>query len=550
MAAVDSAGHVTFYNQPGTVSVMVRYQGKIGVFQATLPLGAPVDNLPAPRNFVDELVFKHLRAMGMPPSDLCDDATFIRRVTIDIAGRLPTVTEATEFVKSNDPDKHDKCIDRLLDSGDYADYFANKWSALLRNHRKSPTYQRGNYLFHDWIRDSLYANKPYNQFVREILTASGDVTDSPPTEWYRQVVSPTDELEDTAQLFLGTRIQCAKCHHHPYEKWSQKDYYSLAAFFSQVTRRPAEEGGEVVFARRAAPAATNTKTGQAVKPAGLGQQPSEISPDDDAREALVDWIVAPQNRFFAPALVNRYWKHFFNRGMVEPEDDMRDTNPATNPELLQALASHFVQSHYDLKDLIRTICRSKTYQLSAIPNQYNAQDKQNYSRYYPKRLTAEVLLDSVNTLAQSKGGFEGLPIQTRAVQLPDNSFNVNSYFLTVFGRPESSSACECERSQDASLAQSLHLLNSQDVLAKLSGDQARPALLAADATRDDDQKMRELYLLAFSREPTPEELDFARRYLDRQKPDSSGKLHPVSKREAYEDVVWALMNTKEFLFNH
>jgi hypothetical protein len=209
-----------------------------------------------------------------------------------------------------------------------------------------------------------------------------------------------------------------------------------------------------------------------------------------------------------------------------------------------------VQSQYDLKDLIRTICRSRTYQFSAIPNQYNAQDKQNYSRYYPKRLTAEVLLDSVNTLAQSKGGFEGLPVQTRAVQLPDNSFNVNSYFLTVFGRPESSSACECERSQDASLAQSLHLLNSQDVLAKLSGDQARPALLAADSTRDDDQKMRELYLLAFSREPTQEELDFARRYLDRQKPDSAGNLHSVSKREAYEDVVWALMNTKEFLFNH
>lgn len=550
MAAVDGAGHVTFYNQPGTVSVMVRYQGKIAVFQATLPLGAPVDNLPVPRNFVDELVFKHLKAMGMPPSDECDDATFIRRVTIDVAGRLPTVAETTQFTQSTDPNKRDECIDRLLDSGDYADYFANKWSALLRNQRKSATYQRGNYLFHDWIRDSLYANKPYDQFVREILTASGDVTDSPPTEWYRQVLSPTEELEDTAQLFLGTRIQCAKCHHHPYEKWSQKDYYSLAAFFSQVTRRPAEEGEEVVFARRAAPAATNTKTGQAVKPAGLGQPPSDISPDDDARETLVDWMVAPGNKFFARALVNRYWKHFFDRGLVEPEDDMRDTNPPTNPELLQALADHFVQSHYDLKDLIRTICRSKTYQLSAIPNQYNAQDKQNYSRYYPKRLSAEVLLDSVNTLAESKGGFEGLPAQTRAVQLPDNSFNVESYFLTVFGRPESSSACECERSQDASLAQSLHLLNSQDVLAKLSGDQARPAQLAADTKRDDDQKMRELYLLAFSRQPTSDELELARRYLNRQKPDASGKLHPVSKRESYEDVVWALMNTKEFLFNH
>lgn len=550
MAAVDPAGHVVFYNQPGTVSVMVRYQGQIGVFQATLPLGAPVENLPPARNFIDELVFKHLRATGMPPSADCDDATFIRRVTIDIAGRLPTVAEATEFVQSTDPTKRDKCIDRLLDSGDYADCFANKWSALLRNQRTAPTYQRGNYLFHEWIRDSLYANKPYDQFVRQILTANGSVTDSPPTEWFRQVTAPTDELEDTAQLFLGTRIQCAKCHHHPYEKWSQKDYYSLAAFFSQVTRAPVEEGEEIVFSRRAAAAATNTKTGQPVKPAGLGAAPADLSPDDDARGALVDWIVAPNNRFFAPALVNRYWKHFFSRGLVEPEDDMRDTNPATNPELLAALASHFVQSHYDMKDLIRTICRSRTYQLSAVPNQYNAQDKQNYSRYYPKRLTAEVLLDSVNTLAQCKGGFEGLPAQTRAVQLPDNSFNVTSYFLTVFGRPESSSACECERSQDASLAQSLHLLNSQDVLAKLNADTARPAALAADPAQSEDQKITELYLLAFSRPPTSDELEFARHYLARQKPDKDGKPQPVSKREAYEDVVWALMNTKEFLFNH
>lgn len=550
MASVDSGGHVAFFNQPGSVSVMVRYQGKVAVFGAILPLGAPVGELPTPRNFVDQLVFKQLVAMGMPPSAACDDATFIRRVTVDVAGRLPTPAETTAFVSSSDSDKRDRCIDRLLDSPEYADYFANKWSALLRNQRTRPTYQRGNYLFHDWIRDSLYSNKPYDQFVREILTASGDVTDSPPTEWYRQVTAPTDELEDTAQLFLGTRIQCAKCHHHPYEKWSQKDYYSLSAFFSQVTRKPAEEGEETVFARRVSAAATNTKTGQAVKPAGLGATPLDLSPDDDARGALADWVVAPDNHFFAPALVNRYWKHFFNRGLVEPEDDMRQTNPATNPELLQALATHFVQSHYDLKDLVRTLCRSKTYQLSAVPNAFNAQDKQNYSRYYPRRLTAEVLLDSVDAIAESNGGFAGLPLQTRAVQLPDNCFNVDSYFLTVFGRPESSSACECERSQDASLAQSLHLLNSQDVLAKLNADKARPAVLAADATRDDAQKIRELYQLAFSREPSPAEIEFALGYLSRQKRDASGNLHPVSKRESYEDVVWALINTKEFLFNH
>jgi len=554
MGTVDAGGHVGTFRQPGSFSVMVRYQGKVGTFLATLPLGAPVEHLPPARNFVDDLVFKQLKAMGMPPSEVCDDATFIRRVTLDIAGRLPTPEEVRAFIADADPAKRDRCIDRLLDSPDYADYFANKWSALLRNRRAAPNHQRGNYLFHDWVRDSLYHNRPYDQFVRAILTASGDVTQDPPAEWYRQVVTPTAQLEDTAQLFLGTRIQCAQCHHHPYEKWSQQDYYGLAAFFSQVTRKAAEGGEETIYARRGTPNATNIKTGQPVKPAGLGAAPADISPDDDAREALVDWMVAPDNRFFAPALVNRYWKHFLGRGIVEPEDDMRETNPPTNPELLRGLAQHFTESHYDLKEIVRTICRSSTYQLSAVPNQSNGSDKQYYSRYYPKRLTAEVLLDSIDKVVLSNTSFTGLPAGTRAVQLPDNSFNTTSYFLTVFGRPESSSACECERSQDASLAQSLHLLNSKDILAKISADGSRAAALAAPAQTSsadsDDDKVRQLYLLAYSRQPAPDELELARKYINRQGSGKDGKPQPVNKREAYEDIVWAMINTKEFLFNH
>jgi hypothetical protein len=555
MGSADAAGHVGVLRQPGSFSVMVRYQGKVATFQATLPLGAPVEHLPPARNFVDELVFKQLKAVGMPPSDVCDDATFLRRVTIDIAGRLPTVAEVRSFREDPSADKRDCCIDRLLDSADYADYFANKWSALLRNRRAAPNHQRGNYLFHEWIRDCFYTNVPYDRFVRAILTASGDVTVDPPAEWYRQVTTPTAQLEDTAQLFLATRIQCAQCHHHPYEKWSQQDYYGLSAFFSQVARKPAEAGEETIYSKRAIPVATNIKTGQAVKATGLGTKPADLTADDDARAALADWLVARDNRFFAPALVNRYWKHFLDRGLVEPEDDMRETNPPTNPELLRALADHFAESHYDLKDLIRTICRSSTYQISAIPNRYNGSDKQYYSRYYPKRLNAEVLLDSIDAVAASNTSFSGLPAGTRAVQLPDNSFNAGSYFLTVFGRPESTSACECERSQDASLAQSLHLLNSKEILAKVSADSGRAAKLAAQATtasqsENDDEKIRELYLLAYSREPAGEELELARKYVTRQVRDKAGKLEPVNKRAAYEDIVWAMINTKEFLFNH
>lgn len=550
MASVDALGHVIAMKEPGSVSVMVRYQGKVAAFQAMLPLGAPVDHLPPTKNFIDELVFSRLKAMGMPPSGLCDDATFIRRVTLDIAGRLPTVDETKSFLADPSAGKRDVLIDRLLDSGDYADYFANKWSALLRNKRSAPNEQRGNYLFHAWIRRSIYENKPYDQFVREIITASGEVSTNPPVEWYTQVGTTKAALEDTAQLFLGTRIQCAQCHHHPYEKWSQKDYYQLSAFFTQVQREPTATGDFVVYTRRAPAVATNIRNGRAVQPAGLGAKPISIDVDDDARTALVDWMVAPQNPLFAPALVNRYWKHFFNRGLVEPEDDLRETNPATNPELLRALAQHFIASKYDLKDLVRTICRSNTYQLTAMPNRYNESDKQNYARFYPKRLTAEVLLDSVDTVTGSVGNFEDVPAGTRAVQLPDNSFNASSYFLTIFGRPEASSACECERSNAASLAQSLHLLNSQDILAKIDAPSGRAIRLADDPSQDGDAKVQQLYLLALSRAPTNDELSAARQYISRTRRDKSGTAHPMPTREAFEDITWALLNTKEFLFNH
>jgi hypothetical protein len=466
---------------------------------------------------------------------------------------LPTPTETKQFLEDQDPSKRDKWIDQLLNSADYADYFANKWSALLRNKRGDVSHARGTYAFHDWIRDSLLANKPYDRFVREILAASGDIGQNPPVVWYRQENNMTSQLEDTAQLFLGQRLQCAQCHHHPYEKWSQQDYYSFAAFFSRVGRKAGSQAGEeVIFHRRGAAEATNKKTKEPVKPAGLGAPPAALAPDDDPRYALLDWMTAKDNRFFARSLVNRYWKHFLNRGLVEPEDDMRDTNPPTNPELLDALARNFVESGYDLKNLVRTICRSQTYQLSALPNEYNAVDKQNYSRYYPKRLTAEVLFDAVNQVTKSEARWEGLPTGTRAVCLPDNSFNASAYFLQVFGRPESASACECERSQDASLAQSLHLLNSKDVQAKVSDDKGRAALLAAEGDRPDEEKVRELYLWAYSREPDDKELQVTKAHITKySNKTSDGKGNPVNViRQAYEDMVWALINTKEFLFNH
>lgn len=552
LADAGEGGLVKVYDQPGDVAVMVRYQSRVATFRATVPLGAPVDALPPTRNFIDALVFDKLRKVGMPPSAVCDDATFIRRATLDVAGRLPTADEATAFLADATPDKRDRLIDRLLESADYADYFANKWSMILRNKRNDVKEMRATYLFHGWIRDSFLANKPYDRFVREILAATGDVAENPPVAWYREVKDAVRQVEDSAQLFLGLRIQCAQCHHHPFEKWSQQDYYSFAAFFSRIGRKPgANPGEESIFHRRGSASATNPKNKQTVKPAGLGVAPVDLPPDEDPRGALVDWLTSKDNAFFARSLVNRYWKHFLARGLVEPEDDMRETNPPTNPELLDALAAHFVKSGYDLKDLIRTICRSNVYQLDSTPNAHNAVDRQYFSRFYPKRLTAEVLLDAVNVLADSPNRFDGMPSGTRTVQLPDNGFNAANYFLQVFGKPEGSSACECERSGDASLAQTLHLINAKDVQAKLASGEGRAARLAADEGRPDAVKLQDLYLRAFARKPTEKELVAATAYVEKKVSARPADHDAKSARKlAFEDVIWVLINSKEFSFNH
>ncbi len=539
VAECSETGLVETQDLPGDAAVMARYQGHVAVFQASVPLGVKITQMPPVRNFIDEKVFAKLKESGIPPSPVCDDATFIRRVTIDIAGRLPTLEEVQQFLADKDPHKRDKLIDRLLDSPDYADYFANKWAAVLRIKREANVTVRSNYAFREWIRQSLLENKPYDQFVREIIAASGEVGQHPPVTWYRHVRQINEQVEDVAQLFLGLRIQCARCHHHPFEKWSQQDYYGMAAFFSRVGRKPGRfPNEERIFHRRGTASATNPKTGRPVPPTGLDAEPANVSPEQDPRHALVDWMTAPDNPFFARALANRYWKHFLGRGIVEPEDDMRVTNPPSNPELLDALAQYFVKSGYDLKALIRTICQSTTYQLSAIPNQYNKQDKQNYSRYYPKRLHAEVLLDAIDQLTGVKTRFGGLPQEVRAVQLPDSG--VNNYFLTVFGRPQGDSACECERSSEANLAQSLHLLNSSEINSKITSGNSLARRLAADK-RPDAEKVKELYLRAYARYPSQEELEVALQYIEK---------HKNQKHVAYEDILWTLINTKEFLFNH
>ena len=550
MAEVSETGLVKISDIPGNVAVMVRYQGLVSTYNASVPLGAAIDHLPQSHNFVDQLVFANLKRLGIPPSEICDDSTFLRRASIDIAGHPPTLEETRAFLSDTSATKREALVESLLNSPGYADYFANKWAALLRNKRLEKG-TPASFAFHSWLRDGLLANRPYDQMVRELLAATGAAVSNPPVAWYNQVKTPEQQLEDVAQLFLGVRMNCAQCHHHPFERWSQQDYYGLSAFFTQIGRRPTAIAGQsVIFHKRGVAVAENKKTRESVKPAGLGGPVFDIPPDDDPRLVLADWMSAKSNPFFAKSLVNRYWKHFFNRGLVEPEDDMRDSNPPSNPELLDALAKHFTDTGYNLKQVIRAIANSTTYQLASTPNAHNAGDRQNFSHYYPKRLNAEVLLDAVDQLTGASTDFVDLPAGTRAIALPDNSYNKASYFLTVFGRPEGDSVCECERVQSSNLSQSLHLMNAAEVKTKLAKPDGRAAQFAKAS--DDAQNLRELYGAALCRAPKDFELQTALAYVIRP---ASGvgdiPADPVrARRAAYEDLLWALMNTKEFLFNH
>lgn len=539
MADVSDSGMVKIGELVGDVAVMARYQGQVTVFRAEVPLhidgGAEfASDLTNP---VDRFVRKKLASLGIAPSPPCDDLTYLRRVTLDLTGRLPTLAETDGFLADPSANKREQLVDRLLASDDYAAFFARKWSVILRNRRAGGSLQVANVLFHHWLEDSLRKNKPYDDFVEELLTASGTLFSNPATSWLSQVTDQNERVEDISQLFLGQRIQCARCHHHPYEKWSQEDYARLSAFFSTVTKKT--QGADISFVTRVAPpSAKHPKTGTAVAPAGLDADVLSVEATVDPRQALSDWITSTDNRFFAKSLANRYWKHFMGRGLVEPEDDMRVTNPPSNPELMDALADRFIESGFDLKAFARLIVTSRTYSASSEATEDNIIDRRSYSRFYPKRMTAETLLDSIDHVAGSKTSFAGMPAGTRAVELPDTGFD--SYFLSVFGQPDSKTACECERSTEANLAQSLHLLNSEEMQNKLNGDQGQAAAYASDSGRTAEDKVRELYKLAFSRPPTDDELKTSLGYLEQRE----------DQREPWEDLIWVLLNSKEFLFNH
>jgi hypothetical protein len=549
IAVVDGAALVRTLELSGQAAIMARYQGQVAVFRAVVPLGAKIPDYKfEAKTVVDQFTHKKWQELGIVPSELCPDEVFIRRVYLDLTGSLPTPTKVRAFLADSDRAKRDKLVDALLETPEYTYLFANKWADILRVKRRGDQDRaQGTFAFHNWIREAIVKDMPYDQFVRAILSATGQESRNPPTVWYKELQSPQQFVDDTAQVFLGLRIACAQCHHHPYEKWSQDDYWGLAAFFGRIGRKnviipgtqPQQSPHQIIYTM-ANGGVTNLRTGQPAKITPLDGESIEVAPGVDPRQKLSDWMADPKNPFFARAVANRYWAHFFGRGIVDPLDDMRVTNPPSNPELLDALAKVLVDSKFSLKQLVRTICKSRTYQLSAVPNDFNKHDKQAYARYYPRRMGAEVLFDAVNTVANSPAGFGGLPSDkhapNRAIMLPDESFS--SYFLDVFGRPQRISACECERVSEANLAQALHLLNSQEVQSKLSRPGGRADLLARDP-RADAEKVEELFLWAFARRPSTEHLRLALDHINR---------NLQNKKGAYENILWALINTKEFVF--
>ncbi len=553
IATVDPTGLVRTLGQSGEAAIMARYQGHVATFRGTVPLGLKIPEYKfEAQTAVDRYTLQKWQQLGLVPSDLCSDEQFIRRVSLDVTGTLPTPKQVKDFLADPDPKKRDTLVDRLVETPEYAFYFANQWADVLRVKRKGqPALAEGTFGFHDWIRDAVAKDLPYDEFARAILTATGDERTNPPTVWYKELREANQFVDDTAQVFLGLRLACAQCHHHPYEKWSQDDYWGIAAFFGRVGRKSIPIPGgfqnqpelrETVYSLSSGNV-INKRTQQPAVIKPLDGEPMTVSAGDDPREKLAEWLTDAKNPFFARAVANRYWAHFFGRGLVDPLDDMRVTNPPSNPELLDVLAKELVDHKYSLKHLIRTICKSRTYQLSSVPNEFNKHDKQNYARYYPKRMAAEVLFDAVCQVTDSPTQFQGLPqdrhAPKRAIMLPDESFS--SYFLDVFGRPQRISACECERVSEANLAQALHLLNSDEVQNKLSRAGGRADTLAsAKDARPDAEKVEELFYWAWGHKPAKEQLDAALAHI--------GK-HEKDKKTAYENILWALINTKEFVFN-
>ncbi len=537
VASVDDNGLVKI-NGAGEAAVTLWYSSKVLYARLTVPFDNQVsasayDKFPH-RNYVDDLVLAKLKSLNIAPSLLASDSTFIRRAYLDAAGILPTAEEVENFLADNSPDKRARLIESLITREEFIDYWTYKWSDLLLvSSRKLRSGQV--WSFHNWIRDSVKVNKPWDQFARDIFTSAGSTREHGALNYFVLHKDPIELTETTTQAFLGQRITCARCHNHPLEKWTQKQYYQMANLFSRVGVK--NDGAETIVFAKVSGDINHPRLLRPLAPTPLDGNPLALESQADRRLAFAAWLTDPANPFFARTVVNRVWANFMGRGLVHPEDDVRATNPASNEELLSALTRDFVQHKFDVQYLIRTIMSSGTYQLSAEANATNQNDDRFYSKYLVKRLPAEVVLDAMSQVTGVPTAFPGYPAGTRALQLPDSQ--VKSEFLTSFGRPARNICDSSERSSDPNVAQALHVINGETLNKKISADDGYAALFLKLGLSE-RRVVEQLFLSAYSRYPTDQEREAVRAAL----------TSPGIRRQALEDLMWAMLTSKEFLFNH
>jgi hypothetical protein len=541
-AAISENGLVTA-NKRGEAFVMARF--------ATFTVGSQVIVIPknlqyswptVPEyNYIDTLVDAKLQKLRILPSELCSDEVYLRRVYLDVIGQLPNQEEYDRFVTSTDPKKREQLVDELLGRKEFVEMWVMKWAELLqiRSDDNNKMSYKAVVLYYNWLEDKIARNVPFDQTVRELLSSTGGTFTNPATNYYQVERDTLKIAENTAQVFMGMRIQCAQCHNHPFDRWTQDDYYGFASFFAQVGRKNGEDPREVIVFNTGGGTVNHPLKGAVKDPKFLGEPTTRpIAPGKDRREVVATWLASSENPYFAKNLGNIVWDHFFGRGIINPVDDVRISNPASNPELLEALGEHFTSYNYDFKRLVRDICTSRTYQLATATNATNELDEKNFSHAGIRRVRAEVLLDVINQATESKQKFKGLPLGSRAVQIADG--RTTDYFLTTFGRATRETVCSCEVKMEPNLSQALHLLNGATVQSKVGNGTVINKMMAEKRSVQDI--MNDLYLRTLTRRPTAKEVENFDKLVADCKPDEQRKI--------LDDLFWALLNSEEFIFNH
>lgn len=540
VAECNKQGLVTAVRR-GEAAMLARYEGNYAATTITVmgDRSGFVWQEPPHNNYIDELVYAKLKRLKVQPSELCGDADFVRRVYLDLTGLPPTADRVRAFLADGRETwvKRNELIDALIGSPDYVENWTNKWSDLLQVNRRFLT-EKGAWALRNWIREAVAGNVPYDRFVHTVLTASGSTFENPPAAYLRVLREPSDAMENSTQLFLGVRFNCNKCHDHPFERWTQNQYYQLSAFFAQVGRKPGPNPEEEVVYDAGGGEVTHVKTGQVTPPVFPYQQ--DLAHEAASRrEQFADWVVSKDNQYFATSFVNRMWSYLLGAGLIEPIDDIRAGNPPSNPALLKRLTDEFVASGFNVQELQRSICRSRAYQHSIVANKWNEDDQTNYSHALARRLSAETLYDTVKRATGSTTHLPGMPAGYRATQLPDSAVELPGSFLGLFGRPPRESACECERSSGVVLGQALNLVNGP-VIADAINDPSNNIARLAGSVADDDKLVEELFLAILCRLPTADERATGKQAI------AEGE----NRLAGAQDLAWALINSPAFLFNH